>query len=110
MAISKRNKRKIKYENSEFYWSVRTKLAEDILILRIMSEEKSFSQLICEFNHRDFWLYFSEGTGDTWNFSPQIIKQCIEYGLANGWNPDKKESNFIVENMDKILDIKSSDR
>ena len=84
MAISKNNKRKIKYENREFYWSGRKKLSEDILILRIMSEEKSFSQLIYEFNHKDFWLHFSEGSGDTWNLSPQIIKQCIEYGLSNG--------------------------
>lgn len=110
MAFSKKNKNKIKYENNEFYWSGRKNFDENILTLRIMSEEKSYSQLVCEFNHKDFWLYFSEGTGDTWNLSPQIVKRCIEYGLANGWNPDKKEKHFIVKNMDKILNIKSPDR
>ena len=75
-----------------------------------MSEEKSFSQLICEFNHKDFWLYLSEGTGDKWILTPQIIRQSIEYGLANGWKPREKEKHFIVKNMDKILDIKSSEK
>lgn len=75
-----------------------------------MSEEKSFSQLICEFNHKDFWLYFSEGTSDNWKLTPEIIKRSIEYGLKNGWNPYKREKHFVVTNMDKILDIKSSEK
>ncbi len=107
MAIRKKGKRKIKYENNEFYWSYRTHYPEDILILRVMSEEKSFSQLICEFNYKDFWLYFSTGTGDNWKLTPQIIKQCIEYGLAKGWKPHEKENHFVIKNMDKILGIKS---
>lgn len=111
MAISKKNKRKIIVnENDELYWTCTRHSSKDLLILRIMSEEKSLSQLICEFNHKDFWLHFKDGTGDKWNLSPQIVRQSIEYGLSNGWNPHKKESHFVVKNMNEILKIASADK
>lgn len=107
MAISKKGKRKIKYIEDVFFWSHRVHHSDDMLTLRIMTEEKSFSQLICKFNYKDFWLYFSDGTGDTWALTPKIIKEYIKYGLANGWKPYSKEKHFVIKDMDKILDIKS---
>lgn len=105
MVISKKGKRKIKVNENVFYWSAN--FGTDILRLTIMTDEKSFSRLICEFNYKNRWLYFKEGKGDTWILTPHIVRQSIDYGISEGWSPFEKGRDLFIENMEKILNLTS---
>lgn len=105
MAISKKEKRKITVGKDEFYWI--SDFQAEILRLTIMTEEKSHSRLICDFEYKNFWLYFKEIVEGkdikipSWNLSPKIVRQVIDYAILNGWNPFEKGKDFVIKDIEK---------
>lgn len=101
MAFSKKKKRKITVGENVFYWMY--KFEKDFLRLTVLSDEKINSRLICDFRHKNIWLYFKENTGNessqltSFKLTPNIVRQVIEYGMSNGWKPFTKAKNFIIE-------------
>jgi hypothetical protein len=100
MAISKKGKRKITVGKDIFYWIY--KFQKEILRLTIMIEDKTLSRLIYNFNCKDYWLYPDIRV---WDFSPNIVRQAIEYGLKNGWNPAEKGKDFIINEVGESFDL-----
>ena len=113
MAISKKGKRKITVGKDVFYWI--SDFQTDILRLTVMTEEKSNSRLICDFEYKNFWLYFKEIVQGqdikipSWNLSPKIVRQVINYGITNGWRPFEKGKEFVIKNIESKINIKESD-
>lgn len=113
MTISKKGKRKLTVGKNEFYWI--SDFQRDILRLTIMTEEKSHSRLICDFEYKNFWLYFKkivQGENikiPSWNLSPKIVKKVIDYGIANGWKPFEKGKSVIIKDIESKININESD-
>ena len=109
MAISKKGKRKITVGKYVFYWISDFQI--DILRLTIMTEEKSHSRLICDFDYKNFWYYFKEVIENrdinipSWNLSPKIVRQVIDYSLANGWKPFEKGKDFVIKDIEEKINI-----
>lgn len=112
MAIGKKGKRKITVGNDVFYWIY--DFQKDILRLTVMTEEKSHSRLICDFEYKNFWLYYKEIVQGqdikipSWNLSPKIVRQVIDYAILNGWNPLEKGKDFIIRDIESKIDIDST--
>lgn len=115
MAISKKGKRKITVGEDTFYWVY--KFLDDDIRLTVMTNEKSHSNLICDFSYIELNKYFRklvEGD-DKYNdlfliisagvLTPYVVRQVIDYGLEKGWSPHKKENDFLVKNIEHQLDI-----
>lgn len=104
MALSKKKKRRIIVGENVFYWMY--KFEKDILRLTVLSDEKTHSRLICDFRYKDIWLYFKENVENessqitSFKLTPNIVRQVIEYGIANGWKPFTKAKNFIIDNLE----------
>lgn len=109
MAISKKGKRKITVGKNVFYWI--SDFQRDNLRLTIMTEEKSHSRLICDFEYKDFWLYFKEIVEGkdikipSWNLSPKIVRQVIDYAISNGWKPFEKGKDFVIKDIESKIEI-----
>lgn len=113
MAISKKGKRKIIVGKDEFYWI--SDFQADILRLTIMTEEKTNSRLICDFEYKDFWLYFKEIVEGkdikitSWLLSPKIVRQVIDYAILNGWKPFEKGKDFVIQDIENKIDLEETD-
>lgn len=115
MAISKKSKRKITVGKDVFYWI--SDFQKDILRLTVMTEEKSNSRLICDFSYKNLNIYFWElvKNDDSYKdiglwitegvLTPWVVRQIIDYGIANGWKPFEKGKDFIVKDIEANLDI-----
>lgn len=113
MAISKKGKRKITVGKDVFYWI--SDFQTDILRLTVMTEEKSHSRLICDFEYKNFWYYFKEIVQGqdikipSWNLSPKIVRQVIDYAILNGWKPLENGKDFVIKDIESKINIKSKD-
>lgn len=109
MAFNKKNKRKITVNENVFYWFY--KFEKDILRLTVMTDEKTHSRLICDFDYKNFWLYFKdivEGKDikiPSWNLSPKIVRQIIDYAILNGWKPFEKGKDFVIQDIENKIDL-----
>lgn len=115
MAFSKKNKRKITVGENAFYWFY--DFQKDILRLTVMSGEKTYSRLVCDFKYKNLWLYFSELVKGEELYdnkiliisagvlTPWVVRQVIDYGLKNGWQPFTKGPAFIINDIEASLDI-----
>ena len=114
MAISKKKKRKITVNQDVFYWFY--KFEKDILRLIVMTDEKSHSRLVCSFGYKNFWLYFkdiAEGKDfkiPTWNLSPKIVRQVIDYAVLYGWKPFEKGKDFVIQDAENKIDLGEIDQ
>jgi hypothetical protein len=115
MAISKRKKRRITFNQDVFYWSY--KFQKDILRLTVMTEEKTNSRLICDFKYKNLWLYFQELVKDapiyddklliisTGVLTPWVVRQVIDTALQKGWMPFVKGKDFVIQEIQDKIDI-----
>jgi hypothetical protein len=110
MAISKRKKRKIIVNQNIFYWI--HKSHKNFLRLIVMTDEKSNSRLICDFEALDPWLNFKEIVENRIEhedklliITPSLVRQIIEVALMSGWKPFEKCGDFILKDIEKKIDI-----
>lgn len=108
--FSKKNKRKITVKGYVYYWSAN---GDDGWInLYVMIEIPSSPKLICYFEyHQDkepVEQNGSKGVRLTNQFiiTPYIVRQAIEYGLANGWEPFKRGKDLCLGHIDEKIDLR----
>jgi hypothetical protein len=117
MSFNTRNKRKITVGENVFYWTFKIQYAEDILRLTVITEDKTHSRLICKFNYKDFWLYFSDGLSEderynnellkitNGNITPWLVRQVIDSAIKKGWKPFEKGKDFLIKETEDKIDI-----
>src|SRR5215203_3520105 len=115
MAFNKKNKRKITVNENVFYWFYKFK--KDILRLTAMTEEKSYTRLICDFKYKNLWLYFRELVKDDKFYddklliitagvlTPWVVRQVIDNALQKGWKPFTKGKDFVINDIEDKIDI-----
>lgn len=111
MAISKKNKRKITVNQDIFYWVY--KFQDESLRIIVMTDDKSYSCIVCDFNDKKLAAYFRElvKDDDFYNdkfiiitpgvLTPFVVKQTIDLALEAGWKPFEKGSDFILKDIGK---------
>lgn len=115
MAISKRNKRKITIGKDVFYWVYKY---QDVgLRLIVMTDDKTLSRLICDFNFKELNNYFRELVKDDDFYkdkflilspgilTPFVVRQTIDIALNQGWKPFQKDKDFILKKIAHKIDI-----
>lgn len=115
MTISRRNKRKITVDENVFYWVY--KFQDDSLRLTVMTDKKSNSRLICDFDYRKLESYFRELVKDDDSYAdkfliispgvltPYVIKQTIDLALKADWKPFEQGSDFLLKDIENKIDI-----
>ncbi len=115
MAISKKGKRKITVGKHIYYWVY--KYLDDGLRLTVMTDEKTHSNLICDFTYKELNIYFRKLVEDDDKYkdlllwitpgvlTPYVVHQVIDYSLENGWKPFRKDKDFVIKGIEHQLDI-----
>ena len=110
MMFSKKNKRKIIINGYAYYWS---STGDDSWInLYVMTEVPSSPKLICYFEyHNDQETFEHKGIKgahltNQFVITPYIVRQAIEYGLANGWEPFTRGKDLYLGHIDHKIDLR----
>ena len=115
MAFNKKNKRKITVGENIFYWLY--KFEKDVLRLTVMTNEKTYSRLICDFKYKNLEIYFRELVKDDTFYddkiliisagvlTPWVVRQVIDYALHKGWKPFEKGKDFVITDIEDKIDI-----
>ncbi|RDH43040.1 hypothetical protein [Zooshikella ganghwensis] len=108
--FNKKNKRKITVDGKVYYWSA---TGDDGWInLYIMSDTPSSPKLICYFHyHQDETEFDHDGLKgvtltNQFVITPYTVKQAIEYGLSQGWEPFKRGKDLRLGHIDDYIDLR----
>ncbi len=108
--FSKKNKRKITVNENVYYWSATGN--DGWISLCVMTDVPSSPKLICYFGyHHDEDEFEHDGLKgvhltNQFVVTPYTVRQAIEYGLANGWQPSKKGKDLRMGHIDDKIDLR----
>ncbi|MCP3993898.1 MAG: hypothetical protein GY722_02380 [bacterium] len=108
--FSKRQKRKITVGGRVYYWSAS---GDDGWInLCVMTTVPGSPKLICYFEYHQDETPFERGgrsgvsLSDQFVITPYIVRQTIEYGLANAWDPFHRGKDLFLGHIDDKIDLR----
>ena len=64
------------------------------------------------FDYKNFWLYFKDIVEGkeiktlSWNLTPKIVRQLIDYAIFNGCKPFEKEKDFVIQDIENNIENK----
>lgn len=93
MAVAKKGLRKIVVQDQTFYWKFNEKII-------IMGGENGSGLLITDFGWFDVWLYVNDKKNrpephEPQQVTPEFVSKCIQYALAEKWNPENSTAMNI---------------
>jgi len=111
MAFPKKGLRKIVVGGNKYCYNVTGN--DGWISFSIGLEEKNGEILTGSFTYNENIItnFDKDGNPKSWSshqrikITPDKIRQVIEYGLANGWNPFENKGQIRLGNMDEKIDL-----
>jgi len=91
------NLRTITTNNIQYRWRFSTRATESMLIVYGPSSGRQ-PLSVALLNWQDEWLIFPESTDNQpKHIGPVFVREAIKFGLANGWQPEKRGRALKIE-------------
>lgn len=111
MSLPKKKSRPIRVNDIDFRYIISTSLIDDDWNFKLnvtiqVAEGDGAALSIKGLVTRDFWLDFSDPPRSMDNYPvilPNHIEMFIKKGIKEGWNPQKKGSEFRLELNNKLV-------
>lgn len=92
MALPKKGIRKINVNGEDYSW--------------IASGNDDFIQLLTQFDYHSIKSTTDNSLKQRLIITPNIVRQVIDYGLKQGWTPEKRANDLCLGFLDNKIDIK----
>lgn len=104
MALPQKGTRKINVNGQGYSWIASGN--DDFIQLVICSSSGRGQKLLTQFEYHSFKSTTDNSLRQRLIITPNIVRQVIDYGLKQGWTPEKRANDLRLGFFDNKIDIK----